>query len=121
MVDEDGGVPEHGADKDGKVLKHGADRDGEVPEPGTDEGGKVPEHDADEDVGPPQLPTLAPRGDGSVMPPLTEDVIALVPPGEDPPPLSLRHLAPGFMLENEVSGRCGHGIRNTKSHSISHQ
>ena len=38
-------------------------------------------------------------------PPLTEDTIALVSPGEDPPPLSLRHLAPGFMLENEVSGR----------------
>ena len=70
-----------------------------------DEDSKVPEHGADEGISPPQLPTLAPRGDGNVLPPLTEDTIALVSPGEDPPPLSLRHLAPGFMLKNEVSGR----------------
>ena len=86
-----------------------------------DEDGEAPEHGAAKGISPPQLPALAPRGDGSVLPPLTEDVIALVPPGEDPPPRSLRHLAPGFMLENEVSGRYGHGMRNTKSHSISHQ
>ena len=86
-----------------------------------DEDGEAPEHGAAEGISPPQLPPLTPRGNGSVLPPLTEDVIALVPPGEDPPPFSLRHLSPGFMLENEVSGRCGHGIRNTKSHSISHQ
>ena len=81
-----------------------ADEDGEAPEHGADEGNLVP-----------QLPTLTP----SVVPPLTEDVIALVVHGEDPPPPRLRHLAPGFMLNNEVGGRYKHKTQNTKQTALS--
>ena len=89
-----------------------------------DEDGEAPERGADEGISPPQLPPMTPRGDGSVLPPLTEDIIALVSHGEDPPPPSLRHLAPGFMLDNEVGGRYRHKTQNTKhkaNRSISHQ
>ena len=53
-----------------------------------DEDGEAPKHGADKGISPPQLPPLTPRGNGSVLPPLTEDIIAFVSHGEDP-----RHLA----------------------------
>ena len=79
-----------------------------------DEDGEAPEHGADEGNSVPQLPTLTPRADGSVMPPLTKDVIALVVHGEDPPPPCLRQVAPDLMLNNEVGGRYKHKTRNTE-------